>query len=73
MKVGGKRLAMAVLWPAFLAAVLAEGAIFSWLDPQALAPLAPMTLYSVGFFVLWTCATLASLLTAYLIAVPDDV
>jgi hypothetical protein len=73
MRQGGKRLAMSVLWPSFLAAALAEGFFFSLVEPEALSALAPMAVYSLGFFFFWTFCTLASLLTAYLIAVPDDV
>jgi hypothetical protein len=74
MRQGGKRLAMSVLWPSFLAAALAEGCFFSWVEPEMLSgALAPMAVYSLGFFFFWTFCTLASLLTAYLIAVPDDV
>ena len=65
------RLAMSVLWPAFLAAALAEACFFSWFEPEALSTLAPMAVYSIGFF-FWTFCTLASLLTGYLITVPDD-
>ena len=67
-----KRLAMAVLWPSFLAAALAEGFFFSWVEPEALSSLAPMAVYSIGFFFVWTFGTLAGLLTGYLIVVPDE-
>lgn len=67
-----KRLALAVLWPAFLAAALAEACFFSWFEPEQLSALAPMAVYSIGFFFFWTFCTLGSLLTGYLIAVPDQ-
>ncbi len=67
-----KRLAMPVLWPAFLAAALAEACFFSWFEPEALSHLTPMAVYSIGFFFFWTFCTLASLLTAYLIRVPNE-
>ena len=67
-----KRLVMSVLWPAFLAASLAEACFFSWFEPQELSALAPLAVYSVGFFFFWTFCTLGSLLTGYLIRVPDD-
>ena len=73
MRQGVKRLAMSVLWPSFLAAALAEGCFFSLVEPEMLSQLAPMAVYSVGFFFFWTFCALASLLTAYLLAVPDDV
>ena len=66
------RLAMSVLWPAFLAAALAEACFFSWFEPEELSALAPMAVYSIGFFFFWTFCTLASLLTGYLITVLDD-
>ena len=71
------RLAMKVLWPSFLAAVLAEGCFFSLFDPQDLIhardlALAPGTLYTLGFFAFWAFGTLASILTYYLVTVPDD-
>jgi len=66
------RLAMIVLWPSFLAAVLAVGAFFSLFDPQMLGSLAPMAIYTLGFFAFWAMTALASLLTCYLLTVPDD-
>lgn len=72
MRQGVKRLAMTVLWPSFMAAALAEAVFFSCLDPEALSALAPMAVYSLGFFFFWTFCTLAGLLTAYLITVPED-
>ena len=72
MRQGVKRLAMSVLWPSFLAAALAEGCFFSIIEPEALLPLAPVAVYSIGFFFFWTFCTLASLLTAYLVTVPED-
>ncbi len=67
-----KRLAMSVLWPSFLAAALAEGCFFSLVEPESLSVLAPLAVYSIGFFFFWTFCTLGSLLTAYLVTVPDD-
>ena len=72
MRQGLTRLAMTVLWPSFLAASLAEACFFSWFEPEALSHLAPLTVYSLGFFFFWTFCTLGSLLTGYLISVPDD-
>jgi hypothetical protein len=69
------RMAMTVLWPSFLAAALAEGVIFSLLDPVELghlcgAGLSPMAVCSAGFFLFWSLCALASLLTCYLVVVP---
>jgi hypothetical protein len=66
------RRAMTVLWPSFLVAVLAVGCCFSLYDPQTLGTLAPMAIYTLGFFAFWTMTALASLLTCYLLTVPDD-
>ena len=67
MKLGIKRAAMAVLWPSFLAGALAEACFFSWFEPEVLSTLAPVAVYSIGFFFFWLFCTLASTLTAYLI------
>lgn len=67
-----RRLAMTVLWPSFLAAAMAEGFFFSLFEPDALSPLAPMAVYSIGFFFFWSLCALASMLTYYLVTVPND-
>ena len=67
-----RRLAMTVLWPSFLAAAMAEGAFFSLFEPDALWALPPMAVYSIGFFFFWTLCALASMLTYYLVTVPED-
>jgi hypothetical protein len=72
MRQGMKRMAMTVLWPAFLAAALAEGCFFSVVEPEALSALSPTAVYSLGFFFFWTFCTLGSVLTAYLVCVPDE-
>jgi hypothetical protein len=71
-----KRIAMMVLWPSFLAAALAEGLFFSLFEPDALAQpdgvaLTPMAVYSIGFLLFWTLCALASMLTCYLLTVPE--
>jgi hypothetical protein len=72
MSVGKGRLAMKVLWPPFLVAGMAEGFTFSLLEPEQLtAAVAPLAVYTMGFFVLWAVCALASLLTAYLLTAPD--
>ena len=66
-----------VLWPAFLVAILAEGAFFSVFEPQALwgsqggFGLSPLATYSVGFFFFWTICALTGGLTAYLVVLPE--
>ncbi|HMN80939.1 MAG TPA: hypothetical protein PKA20_13535 [Burkholderiaceae bacterium] len=71
------RLAMQVLWPAFLVAVVAEGLLFSMIDPQELTIVglhladSREATYSVGFFLFWALFSLSSGLTWWL-AKPDD-
>ena len=66
-----------ILWPSFLAAILAEGSFFSLFDPHALFnfgdrfALSPIAGYSIGFFFFWADCALASLLTFYLIVPPN--
>lgn len=72
------RLLMVVLWPSFLVAIVAEGFFFSLFDPNDLslfgteADLEPVTVYSIGFFFFWLFCSLASMLTCYLVGVPND-
>lgn len=72
MKKGIARLVMTVLWPSFLAAVLAVGCFFSVFDPESLGSMAPLAMYTVGFFSFWALTALASMLTCYLLTVPED-
>ena len=67
-----RRLAMMVLWPSFLAAAMAEGCFFSLFEPDALSALPPMAVYSIGFFLFWALCAMASMLTYYLVTVPED-
>lgn len=63
------KLAMWVLWPSFLAAGLAEMAVFSIVDPMDLVVFGKHTetsreaVYSLGFFLLWAICALSSALT----------
>ena len=78
MKRSMKRLMMVVLWPAFLVAIVAEGFFFSLFNPDDVClvgmplDLPPMAVYTIGFFFFWLFCALASMLTCYLIGVPDD-
>jgi hypothetical protein len=72
MRQGMRRLAMTVLWPSFLAAAMAEGMFFSFVEPDALWALPPLAIYSAGFFFFWSLCALASMLTYYLVTVPED-
>lgn len=72
------RLMMVVLWPSFLVAIVAEGFFFSVFDPQDLSlvgshiEMTPLATYTIGFFCFWAFCSLASMLTYYLIGVPND-
>ena len=72
------RLAMIILWPSFLIAIVAEGCFFSFFDPHELMfigghfELPAIAGYTIGFFFFWIFCSLASMLTYYLAVVPDD-
>lgn len=67
------RLAMSVLWPSFLSAIMAEGFFFSLFDPADLVliggqtDLPPIAAYTIGFFFFWAFCAIASLLSLYLV------
>ena len=72
------RLAMIILWPSFLVAIVAEGFFFSLFDPRELLlagrqiELSPLAAYTIGFFIFWIVCSLASILTYYWASVPGD-
>jgi hypothetical protein len=63
------RFMMQVLWPAFLVSVVAEGLLFSMVDPHELVIVgvhladSREAAYTVGFFVFWALFSLACGLT----------
>lgn len=73
------KLCMTILWPSFLAAAAADGCFFSVFDPVDLLmqlnwswfELPAIGIYTLGFFFLWVFCALASILTCYLVKVPD--
>ena len=71
------RLAMSVLWPSFLVAIVAEGFFFSMFDPADLlmvgghVDLKPIAVYTIGFFFFWVFGALASMLSCYLLMTED--
>ena len=71
------RFLMYVLWPAFLVAVVAEGVIFSMIDPHELVIVglhladSREATYSVGFFILWILFSISSGLTWWLASTPE--
>lgn len=67
------RLAMSVLWPSFLSAIMAEGFFFSLFDPADLmmiggqSDLPAIAAYTIGFFFFWAFCAIASMISLYLI------
>jgi hypothetical protein len=67
------RLALLILWPSFLVAILAEGFFFSLFDPADLmlvgghVDLPPIAAYTMGFFFFWSVCAIASMISIYLI------
>lgn len=63
---------MAVLWPSFLMAGIAEGVFFSLVNPQELYLLGqvvdypPLAAYSIGFFAFWLLCAASSWLTCFM-------
>ena len=64
------------LWSSFPVAIVAEGMVFSMLDPMAVFPgerhaaLPPAAVYTLGFFLFWFFGALSGLLSSYLLAQP---
>jgi hypothetical protein len=67
------RLTLLILWPAFIAAGVGIGIIFSLVDPLELVVLGEhvrasrTAIYSLGFLVLWAIASLASAMSCFLL------
>ncbi len=61
-----------ILWPSFLAAGMADAALFILFDPDELAafwrvlPLSRTAIYSIGFLLFWCFAAISSALTSLL-------
>ncbi|MBS0309117.1 MAG: hypothetical protein JSS58_09115 [Proteobacteria bacterium] len=72
------RLALTILWPSFLVAIVAEGCFFSMFDPSQLTvigeqiELSAIAVYTLGFFFFWVFCALASVLTYYLLKIPTN-
>lgn len=62
-----------ILWPSFIAAGIGVGIIFTLIDPTELVilgdrvHLSRIAGYSLGFFVLWAVAALASAVSCFLV------
>jgi len=71
------RLAMLILWPSFLVAIMAEGFFFSLFDPVDFllvgghVDLPPIAAYTIGFFFFWSFCSLAAMLSCYLLRTED--
>jgi hypothetical protein len=63
---------MWILWPSFIAAGIGVGIMFTLIDPMELVVLGERvhasrtTIYSLGFFVLWAIAAMASAMSCFL-------
>ena len=75
-----KRLAMTILWPAFLMAGVLEALVFAVVDPAELhwfggAAIAwpAQAVYSVGFMIFWGAISTAGAITALLSVQSDAV
>lgn len=71
------RLVMNIIWPAFLAAIVAEGCFFSLFEPSEFISieqhgLSPIACYTIGFFFFWMVGTIAATLTCYLGRAPEN-
>ena len=64
--------AMIVLWPAFLAAGVAEVLFFTVFDPSDFE-LGRLAAYSAGFFLFWALAACSSALTCFLARSAEEV
>ncbi len=62
-----------ILWPSFLAAIIAEGLIFSLFKPEDLLPfgqphhLSNEAIYSIGFFAFWAIGATSSALSLFIV------
>ena len=61
-----------ILWPSFIAAGIGVGIVFTLIDPMELVVLGDhvrasrTTIYSLGFFILWAIAAMASAMSCFL-------
>jgi hypothetical protein len=74
------RLALRILWPAFLFAGVLEMMVFAVIDPRemrwfggVLIGWAPVAIYSVTFFIFWSTIAGAGALTALLSLTADEI
>jgi len=62
-----------ILWPSFLAAIIAEGLVFSLFRPEDLLLfgqphyLSNEAIYSIGFFAFWTICAISSAISLFIV------
>lgn len=67
------RMLIWIMWPSFLVAAMAEGLLFSIVNPSELIffghypNISDEGIYTIGFFVIWFFCSLSSALTAYIL------
>ena len=67
------RLLMWILWPSFMVAGIAEGLLFTVIDPDDLVffghhfEVSHEAVYTIGFFVLWALCALSSTLSIFIL------
>ncbi len=67
------RILLWVLWPSFLVSGLAEGFLFSFVQPEDLVffghhpDISDEGIYTLGFFAIWIFCALSSALTTYIL------
>jgi len=67
------RLLIWILWPSFLVASMAEGLLFSMIQPDELMffghhpDISSEGIYTIGFFIIWSFCAFSSALTAYIL------
>jgi hypothetical protein len=67
-----------ILWPSFLVAGVAEGFLFTLMDPQDIVlfgeriEASAEAVYTVGFFVLWALCALSSGLTYFVLPAQQE-
>lgn len=74
-----RRIALSVLWPAFLMAGVLEALVFAVVDPGELhgfggppMDLPPEAVYTLSFLVFWSVISTAGALTALLLRSSDE-
>ena len=70
---------MAILWPAFVMAVVGELLFFTVIDPAELyflgrqVELGPLATYTIGFVLFWALSAASSAFTYFLLRTADEI